>query len=98
MPLVDARKTSLTGVQNSKKHRLAATRLVDDAPHRRWVKPPPPPPWKKARSTPVIHECSKKLLKMKNSKSFFEHQYNTCIKNSNVITVIKSKFEALQRF
>ena len=23
------------------KNRLAATRLVDDAPHRRWVKPPP---------------------------------------------------------
>ena len=42
MPLVDARKTSLTGVQNStKKNRLAASRLVDDAPHRRWVKPPP---------------------------------------------------------
>ena len=40
--LVDARKTSLMGVQNSKKNRLAATRLVDDAPHRRWVKPPPP--------------------------------------------------------
>ena len=39
--LVDARKTSLMGVQNSKKNRLAATRLVDDAPHRRWVKPPP---------------------------------------------------------
>ena len=38
--LVDARKTSLTGVQNSKRNRLAATRLVDDAPHRRWVKPP----------------------------------------------------------
>ena len=36
---IDARKTSLTGVQNSKKNRLAATRLVDDAP-----------PWKKARS------------------------------------------------
>ena len=49
--LVDARKTSLTGVQNSKKNRLAALRLVDDAPHRRWVKPPPPP-WKKARSAP----------------------------------------------
>ena len=48
--LVDARKTSLTGVQNSKKNRLAATRLVDDAPHRHWVKPPPP--WKKARSAP----------------------------------------------
>ena len=29
---IDARKTSLTGVQNSKKNRLAATRLVDDAP------------------------------------------------------------------
>ena len=44
MPLVDARKTSLTGpgVQNSKKNRLAASRLVDDARHRRWVKPPPP--------------------------------------------------------
>ena len=27
MWLVDARKTSLTGVQNSKKNRLAATRL-----------------------------------------------------------------------
>ena len=26
---IDARKTSLTGVQNSKKNRLAATRLVD---------------------------------------------------------------------
>ena len=37
--LVDARKTSLTGVQNSKKNRLAATRLVD-VEHRRWVKPP----------------------------------------------------------
>ena len=49
MPLVDARKTSLTGVQNSKKNWLAATRLVDDAPHRRWVEPPP---WKKARSAP----------------------------------------------
>ena len=49
--LVDARKTSLTGVQNSKKNRLAASRLVDDAPHRRWVKPPP---WKKARSAPVL--------------------------------------------
>ena len=45
--LVDARKTSLTGVQNSQKNRLAATRLVDDAPHRRWVKPPPPPLGKK---------------------------------------------------
>ena len=54
MPLVDARKTSLTGVQNSKKNRLAATRLVDDAPHRRWVKPPPP--WKKARSAPGLYE------------------------------------------
>ena len=51
MWLVDARKTSLAGVQNSKKNRLAATRLVDDAPHRRWVNPPPP--WKKARSAPV---------------------------------------------
>ena len=52
MPLVDARKTSLTGVQNTtKKNRLAATLLVDDAPHRRWVKPPPP--LKKARSAPV---------------------------------------------
>ena len=66
--LVDARKTSLTGVQNSnkknrlaatwlghqnsQKNRLAATRLVDDAPHRRWVKPPPPLE-KKARSAPV---------------------------------------------
>ena len=28
---IDARKTSLTGVQNSKKNRLAAMRLVDDA-------------------------------------------------------------------
>ena len=27
-------------------------RLVDDAPHRRWVTPPPPP-WKEARSAPV---------------------------------------------
>ena len=32
--LVDARKTSLTGVQNStKENRLAATRLVDDGLH-----------------------------------------------------------------
>ena len=31
--LVDARKTSLTGVQNSKKNRLAASRLVDDGLH-----------------------------------------------------------------
>ena len=45
--LVDARKTSLTGVQNSKKigsplrgSDIAASRLVDDAPHRRWLKPP----------------------------------------------------------
>ena len=37
MPLVDARKTSLTGVKNSS--------------DRRRVKPPPPP-WKKARSAP----------------------------------------------
>ena len=55
--LVDARKTSLTGVQNSRKigsplrgSDIAASRLVDDAPHRRWLKPPP---WKKARSAPV---------------------------------------------
>ena len=41
--LVDARKTPLTGVQNSNnKNRLAATRLVDDAPQRIWVTPPPP--------------------------------------------------------
>ena len=40
---IDARKTSLTGVQNStKKNRLAASRLVDDALHRRWVNTPPP--------------------------------------------------------
>ena len=41
---VDARKTSLTGVQNSNnnKNRLAALRLVDDAPCRHWVNPPPP--------------------------------------------------------
>ena len=57
--LVDARKTSLMGVQNSKKNRLAATRLVDDAPHRRWVKPPP---WKKARSAPG-HYNTGELLK-----------------------------------
>ena len=63
--LVDARKTSLMGVQNSKKNRLAATRLVDDAPHRRWVKPPP---WKKARSAPVpMSICS--TLKSVNPKS-----------------------------
>ena len=53
--LVDARKTSLTGVQNSKKigsplrgSDIAASRLVDD----RWLKPPP---WKKARSAPAIY-------------------------------------------
>jgi len=50
--LVDARKTSLTGVQNSKKigsplrgSDIAASRLMDDAPHRRWLKFPLP--WKK---------------------------------------------------
>ena len=47
------------GYQNSKKNRLAATRLVDDAPHRRWVKPPPPL-GKKARSAPVYD--SRKVL------------------------------------
>ena len=31
--LVDTRKTSLTGVQNSTKNRLAASRLEDDALH-----------------------------------------------------------------
>ena len=45
-------KTSLTGFKiATQKNRLAATRLVDDAPHRRWVKPPPLE--KKARSAPA---------------------------------------------
>ena len=35
--LVDARKTSLTGPGSD----IAASRLVDDAPHRRWLNPPP---------------------------------------------------------
>ena len=46
-------KHHLRGFKIAKKNRLAATRLVDDAPHRRWVKPPPPLE-KKARSAPVI--------------------------------------------
>ena len=51
--LVDARKTSLmVWVQISKKNRLAATRLVDDAKAScNWVKPPP---WKKSRSAPGL--------------------------------------------
>ena len=36
---VDARKTSLNGVQNSNNNK---NRLVDDAPCRHWVNPPPP--------------------------------------------------------
>ena len=56
--LVDARKTSLTGVQNSQKigsplrgSDIAASRLVDDALHRRLGQTPP---WKKARSAPAF--------------------------------------------
>ena len=58
---IDARKTSLTGVQNSnKKNRLAATRLG----HRRFVARGrcsasslgQTPPWKKARSAPGLYK------------------------------------------
>ena len=60
--LVDARKTSLTGVQNSKKNWLAATQLGHQNSKKigSWMmlrivvgSTPPPPPWKKARSAPV---------------------------------------------
>ena len=46
--LVDGRITSFTGVQNSRKigsplcgSDIAASRFVDNAPHRRWLNPPP---------------------------------------------------------
>ena len=47
--LVDARKTSLTGVQNSKK-KSARRYAARTSP----LGQPPPPPWKKARSAPAI--------------------------------------------
>ena len=45
--LVDARKTSLTGVQNS-------TKKIG-SPLRGSLGQTPPPPWKKARSAPGFH-------------------------------------------
>ena len=59
--LVDARKTSLTGVQNSKKNRLAATRLGHQNSTKKigsplrgsWTLGQTPPPWKKKLDPPL---------------------------------------------
>ena len=70
-------KHHLRGFKIAKKNRLAATRLVDDALHRRWVKPPPP--WKKARSAPEYmeeFECKNRYLRQFQNKTQIE-QYET---------------------